>query len=219
MERRRAQDERFELRRKALILEDPKSDTSGSVHEDSETEPESEFPPPQNTHLKQSVSKPQGYKRYPFVAPDFPKEDRVKANARISAALDQVDPSVHLNPQGKRITATRYVGNLEFNASEQDQRKSLDSFFKRIRVEKITIPRVQGRSKYSCIEISWAHHAQGEGPARADTGSAAPTSPHGGVLRHVLRLPQQVPWTGQPRRTTGLEWLGFYGDTWAALRA
>jgi hypothetical protein len=25
-------------------------------------------------------------------------------------------------------------------------------------------------------------------------------------------------WTGQPRRTTGLERLGFYGDTWAALR-
>ena len=38
-------------------------------------------------------------------------------------------------------------------------------------------------------------------------------------MRHVLRLPQQVPWTGQPGRTTGLERLGFYGDTWAALRA
>ena len=34
------------------------------------------------------------------------------------------------------------------------------------------------------------------------------------MLRHVLRLPQQVPWTGQPGRTTGLERLGFYGDTW-----
>ena len=39
------------------------------------------------------------------------------------------------------------------------------------------------------------------------------------LLRHVLRLPQQVPWTGQPGRTTGLERLGFYGDTWAAPRA
>ena len=38
-------------------------------------------------------------------------------------------------------------------------------------------------------------------------------------MRHVLRLPQQAPWTGQPGRTTGLERLGFYGDTWAALRA
>ena len=55
------------------------------------------------------------------------------------------------------------------------------------------------------------------GPARAV--SAAPTSLPGGVLLHVLCLPQQVPWTGQPGRTTGLERLGFYGDTWAALRA
>ena len=39
------------------------------------------------------------------------------------------------------------------------------------------------------------------------------------LLRHVSRLPQQVPLTGQPGRTTGLERLGFYGDTWAALRA
>ena len=38
-------------------------------------------------------------------------------------------------------------------------------------------------------------------------------------MRHVLRLPRQVPWTGQPGRTTGLGQLGFYGDTWAALRA
>jgi RNA recognition motif-containing protein len=55
-----------------------------------------------------------------------------------------VNPSVHLNPQGKRNTATLYVGNLEFNTSEQDLRKSLDRFFKRIKVEKITIPKVQG---------------------------------------------------------------------------
>ena len=34
-----------------------------------------------------------------------------------------------------------------------------------------------------------------------------------------MRLPQQIPWTGQPGRTTGLERLGFYGDTWAALQA
>ncbi len=34
-----------------------------------------------------------------------------------------------------------------------------------------------------------------------------------------FNMPQQVLWTGQPRRTTGLERLGFYCDTWAALRA
>jgi hypothetical protein len=39
------------------------------------------------------------------------------------------------------------------------------------------------------------------------------------MLRHVFGLPQQVPWTGQQRRTMGLERLGFYGDTWAAQQA
>jgi hypothetical protein len=53
------------------------------------------------------------YKREPFVAPTYPKEDRDEANARVSAALDQVNPSVHLNQQGKRNTATLYVVNLE----------------------------------------------------------------------------------------------------------
>jgi RNA recognition motif-containing protein len=73
--------------------------------------------------------------------------------------VDQVDPSVHLSPKGKRKTATLYVGNLDFNANEQDLRQALDRIFKRIRVDKITIPRVDGRSKYGFIEISWANHA------------------------------------------------------------
>ena len=110
--------------------------------------------------LKISVSKIQGYKRDPFIVPKYPKEDRAEANARVSAALDQVDPSVHLNLQGERSTAILYVGNLELNASEKDLRKSLDRVFKRIRVEKITIPEVQGPSKYGFIEISWARRAQ-----------------------------------------------------------
>jgi hypothetical protein len=73
--------------------------------------------------------------------------------------LDQVDLSVHLNPQGKRKTATLYVGNLAFNTSEEDLGESLDKVFRRIRVEKLTIPRVDGRSKYGFIEISWAQGA------------------------------------------------------------
>jgi hypothetical protein len=92
--------------------------------------------------------------------PKDSKEDRAKASsARILKALDQVDPSVHLNPKGKRKTATRYVGNLEFNANEQDLRQALDRIFKRFRMDKITIPRVDGRSKYGLIKISWAHRA------------------------------------------------------------
>ena len=73
--------------------------------------------------------------------------------------MDQVDLSEHLNPQGKRKTATLYVGNLAFNTSEQDLGESLDKVFRKVRVEKITIPKVQGRSKYGFIEISWAQGA------------------------------------------------------------
>ncbi len=40
---------------------------------------------------------------------------------------------------------------LHYNSSE-----SLDKLFTRVRVEKITIPRVNGRSLYAFIEISWA---------------------------------------------------------------
>ena len=75
------------------------------------------------------------------------REDRAKANARIQAALNQVDLAVNFKLQGERKHATLYVGNLEFNASEQDVRKALDRLFTKIRVEKVTIPRVNGLSK------------------------------------------------------------------------
>ena len=52
-----------------------------------------------------------------------------------------------------------YVGNIDYSASEQDLSKALDKIFKRIRVEKVTIPRVNGRSMYGFIEISWARKA------------------------------------------------------------
>jgi hypothetical protein len=61
--------------------------------------------------------------------------------------------SEHLNPQGKRKTATLYVGNLEYNSSVQDLSELLGKVFRKIRVEKITIPKVQGRSKYGFIQI------------------------------------------------------------------
>ncbi len=66
---------------------------------------------------------------------------------------------MHFNPQSKRDTATLYVGNLEYNASEQDLCDALDLISPRIRVEKITIPRVNGRSMYGFIEILWVHGA------------------------------------------------------------
>jgi hypothetical protein len=125
--------------------EDSTPDTSGSCNEEPET------PPPQ-IHR-------QGSKKRSFV---FPKESRIKrsaACARIKEALDQVPYSVHLNSRGDRDTATLYVGNIDYNASEQDLSKALDKIFQRIRVEKVTIPRVNGRSMYGFIEISWARKA------------------------------------------------------------
>ena len=124
-------------------------------------------PPSIDTHKKFNKSrgderkdKSQRYKKEDsFVAPKYSKEDRAKAHERILAALDQVDQAVHFKPRGKRTTATLYVGNLEFNASEQDLRKALDRLFPHLRVEAVTIPRVNGRSKYGFIEISWAHRA------------------------------------------------------------
>ena len=64
---------------------------------------------------------------------------------------------VHLDPKGKRTTATLYVGTLEFNTSKEDLSELLSTIFKIIRVENITIPRVNGLSKYGFVDISWAH--------------------------------------------------------------
>jgi hypothetical protein len=51
------------------------------------------------------------------------------------------------------------VGNIDYSASEQDLSKALYKIFTRIRVEKVTIPRMNGRSMYGFIEISWARKA------------------------------------------------------------
>ena len=90
------------------------TDTSDNLDASTESEP----PSPRDT--RRNNDKSQGHKRGSYVPPKESKKDRAKATARISKALDQVVLSVHLNPQGKRKTATLYVGNLAFNASEQD---------------------------------------------------------------------------------------------------
>ena len=126
--------------------EDPDSDTAGSFNEEPER-------PPQQIRRKESK------KRGGYIHPIESEEDRSEATASISRALDQVHKTVHSNPEGKRRAATLYVGNVHYNASEQDLREALDKIFKRVRVDKITIPRVNGRSLYAFIEISWAASA------------------------------------------------------------
>ena len=126
------------------------SDTSDNLDESAESEV------PSVLYIRQNKDKFQNYKRNSYIESE---KDRVEAAARISKALGQVDLSVHLNRKGKRNTATLYVGNLDYDASEQDLSESLDTVFRKVRVENITIPRVQGKSKYGFIEISWAHRA------------------------------------------------------------
>jgi len=104
--------------------------------------------------------KSQGYKKGgSFVVPKFPEDYRREAYTRVKAALAQVHQAVHLNQKGNRTTATLYVGNLKFNASEENLYKSLNYTFNWILVDNITIPRVNGVSKHGCIDISRAHQA------------------------------------------------------------
>jgi hypothetical protein len=99
------------------------TDTSDNLDASTESEP----PSPRDIRLNNDKSR--GYKRGSYVPPKESEKDRAKAKARILKALDQVDLSVHLNPQGKRKTATLYVGSLEYNSSVQDLSESLDKVF------------------------------------------------------------------------------------------
>ncbi len=74
-------------------------------------------------------------------------------------ALKQVPTAVHKSLKAQS-TATLYVGKIEFNATEDDLRESLEECLGyRIVVEKITIPRVNGKSMDGFIEFSWAQAA------------------------------------------------------------
>jgi hypothetical protein len=81
------------------------------------------------------------------------------AKKRLLNALKQVPTAVHKSRKAQS-TATLYVGNIEFNATEDDLRESLDECLGcRIAVEKITITRVNGKSMYGFIEFSWPQAA------------------------------------------------------------
>ena len=93
-------------------------------------------------------------KKRTFVFPKPSEKSISAAGARIQEALEQVPYSVHLNSRGERDSATLYVGNIDNSAREKDLSKALDKIFARIRVEKVTIPRV----KFSEWSINvWLH--------------------------------------------------------------
>jgi hypothetical protein len=100
---------------------------------------------------------PQRYRKGSFVFPKVSEKDRTAAYARIHKALKQVPDYAHFDLNRARNTTTLYLGNLDYNASEQDISEALAPFFRKIRVDNVTIPRVNGRSVYGFIDISWAH--------------------------------------------------------------
>ena len=74
---------------------------------------------------------------------------------RILDAVRQVDPSAYLDPKVKRTTVTLYVGNLDFSTSDEDLYLAVrGSYSYWLRVENVTIPRINGRSKYGFVEFS-----------------------------------------------------------------
>ena len=95
--------------------------------------------------------------RKQFTCPKEPKKDRDNADERLWNALDKVPDTVHFETKDGRETATLYMGYIEFKASISDLSYALNTFFKWIGVEKVTIPQRNGRSLgYAFIELSWA---------------------------------------------------------------
>ena len=60
--------------------------------------------------------------------------------------MNQVPYTTHLNPKGKKSEATLYLGKLEYTATEEQLRDSLEKYFKKIKVQEIVIPTSNGRS-------------------------------------------------------------------------
>ena len=99
-------------------------------------------------------------RRRQFTCPKEPKKDRDEAYERTCNALDQVPDIVHFKKAGLRKTATLYVGNLAFKASEEDLSNALSQIFIKIQVEKVTIPQENGRPRgFAFVDLSWAADA------------------------------------------------------------
>jgi len=99
--------------------------------------------------------------RHSFHVASAPKVERDAAHKRIQKALDKVPTQVSMNRTGDRMSRDLYVGNLPFQASDDDLFKSIKPCFKRIRIEKVTVPKGKGGQNrgYGFIRLSWAKGA------------------------------------------------------------
>jgi hypothetical protein len=114
----------------------------------------------EDTMQSDTSSTPVRSTRRRFIFPQASKKDRKEAYKRLADAMSKVPDKVHLDKKGKRKTATLYMGNLEYNASADDIFHALNEEFLKVRVEDVTIPRLNGKSLgYGFVKISWAYNA------------------------------------------------------------
>ena len=132
---------------------------SSFTSDDSASSPRTEAPtdtspiPVRSERNPRSVNRAKGK----FQVPKEPEDVQDKADKAIKDALGKVPDAIHFNRQGKRTTATLYVGNLEFKASTKELKDVLDRVFKKIHVEDVVIPLKDGRScGYGFVTLSWA---------------------------------------------------------------
>ncbi len=91
-----------------------------------------------------------------YIVSKAPKKVGAEAQEALTAALDQLPDTIHFDRQGKRTTATLYVGNLEFKASNKELKDALDREFHKIHIEGVVIPRKDGRFRsYAFVTLSW----------------------------------------------------------------
>jgi hypothetical protein len=138
---------------------------TGSGYGSEDTESESRSPPPLKERRKkfngnfrggQDRDKNTRYKKDSFVPDKAPKDQLDAAWARVNKAYALVPAKVH-HSRKNRATETLYVGNLAFNRTEEDLSEALKHYLGiGIVVENVTIPCVNGKSKYGFIELSWA---------------------------------------------------------------
>ena len=135
------------------------NDVSSFTSDDSASSPRTEAPtdtspiPVRSERNPRSVNRAKGK----FQVPKEPEDVQDKGDKAIKDALGKVPDAIHFNRQGKRTTATLYVGNLEFKASTKELKDVLDRVFKKIRVEDVVIPLKDGRScGYGFVTLPWA---------------------------------------------------------------
>jgi hypothetical protein len=96
-----------------------------------------------------------------FRVTSAPEKERKAAQERIKQALDQVPTKQSMGHTGDRTSYDIYVGNLPFHASDDDLFESINPCFKRIQVEKVTVPQRKGGQNrgYGFIRLYWPRGA------------------------------------------------------------